>query len=206
MKVYIDNSVIGRLADIDRGVCRTSSRLNDDTAVLQQLFLQCAKKGIQLCTSDETIREIEQVRSGMPRLADMLVAKCRELTVLSIRHHERFFNRKYSVSSIYDKDVLEQIDLLVEEIALFLLDKTRVTRESKRQAVEADAYHLAVSKYYNCRIFVTCDYASIWAYRRLLKRHFNIDVRRPVELCEALRRGATGSNAAKAADSDIFVL
>ena len=200
MKVYIDNSVIGRLADIDRGIRRTSSKLNEDTAVLPQLFSRCAKKGIQLCTSDETIREIEQVRSDMPRLADTLIAKCKELTVLKVRHHERHFNRKYLVSSIYDKDVLDMIDLLVEEVALFLLDKTRVTRESKRQAVKADAYHLAVSKYYNCRIFVTCDYASIWAYRRLLKRQFDIDVQRPVELCEALRRGVTGGNSAKAGD------
>ena len=197
MKVYIDNSVIGRLEDIDRGIRRTSSKLIEDTAVLPQFFSQCAKKGIQLCTSDETIREIEQVRSDMPRLADMLVAKCRELTILTVRHHEWYFNRKHQVSSIYDKDVLDEIDLLVEAIALFLFDKTRVTRENKRQAVKTDAYHLAVSKYYNCRIFVTCDYASIWAYRRLLKRNFDIDVRRPIELYGVLRSGATGDNSIK---------
>jgi predicted nucleic acid-binding protein len=191
VKVYIDNSVIGRFADIDRRIHRTSEKLNEDTAILPQLFSQCAKKGIQLCTSDETIREIEQVRPGMPRLADMLVAKCRDLTILTVRHHEQYFNREYPASRIYDKDVLDQIDLLEEEIALFLLDKTRVTRESKRQAVKADAYHLAVSKHYRCRIFVTCDYASIWAYRRLLKRHFEINVQRPVELYEMLYRGVT---------------
>jgi hypothetical protein len=203
VKVYIDNSVIGRLADIDRGVRRTGSKLTEDTAVLPQLFSQCAKKGIQLCTSDETIKEIEQVRAGMPRLADTLIAKCKELTVLTVRHHRQYFNRKYLVSSIYDKDVLDQIDLLVEELTQFLLDKTRVTRESKRQAVEADAYHLAVSKYYNCRIFVTCDYTSIWAYRRLLKRHFDINVWRPVELCEVLRRRVTGRNSTTAGEFDI---
>jgi hypothetical protein len=194
VKVYIDNSVIGRLADIDRGIRRTSSKLYEDTAVLPQLFSRCARKGIQLCTSDETIREIEQVRSNMPGLADTLISKCKELTVLTVRHQLRHFNRKYPVSSIYDEDVLDRIDLLTEELALFLLDKTRVTRESKRQAVNADAYHLAVSKYHNCRIFVTCDYASIWAYRRLLKLRFDIDVRRPVELYEALCREATGGN------------
>jgi predicted nucleic acid-binding protein len=205
VKVYIDNSVIGRLADIDRGIRRTSSKLNEDTVVLPQLFSRCAKKGIQLCTSDETIREIEQVRSDMPRLADTLIAKCKELTVLTVRHHERHFNRKYLVSSIYDKDVLDQIEFLVEELTQFLLDKTRVMRKSKRQAVEADAYHLAVSKYYNCRIFVTCDYVSIWAYRRLLKRHFDIDVRRPVELCEALHRRVTGGNSTIAGEFDTLI-
>ena len=192
MKVYIDNSVIGRLVDIDRGIRRESRKLNEDTAVLPQLFSQCAKKGVQLCTSDETIREIEKVRPDMPRLADALVAKCKGLTVLTVRHQSRYFSRKYLVSSIYDKDVLDQIDLLIEDISTFLLDKTRVMRESKREAVAADAYHLAVCKYYNCRIFVTCDYASIWAYRRLLKRQFDVNIRRPVELWEEIRRGVTG--------------
>lgn len=34
---------------------------------------------------EETIREIEQVRADMPRLADMLAAKCNGLTILSVQ-------------------------------------------------------------------------------------------------------------------------
>jgi predicted nucleic acid-binding protein len=198
VKIYIDNSVIGRLADIDRGIRRTSRKLNDDTAVLPELFSRCAQSGIEVCTSDETIREIEQVRADMPRLADMLTAKCTGFTILSVRHYESQTGEEYGRSVMYNNDMPGRIGVVTEKLYEFLLGKTRITRESKRQAVRADAYHLAVCKYHNCMRFITCDYASVWAYRRLLKQYFDIHVCRPVELCEELRKndsapGFTGS-------------
>ena len=83
-------------------------------------------------------------------------------------------------------DSPSDVDLLAQELKTFLLDKTRITKEEKREAVEWDAYHLAVCKDNGCDIFLTCDYASIWAYRRFLRRIFNIEVRRPVELFEEI--------------------
>ena len=194
VKVYIDNSVIGRLADIDRGIRRTSRKLNEDTAVLPELFLRCAQNGIQLCTSDETVREIEQVRSDMPHLADMLAEKCSGLTFLSLRHDTGRDRIVYRNNTINAHGIPDNADVSIDKLHEFLLGKTRITRESKRRAVAVDAYHLAVCKYFNCVRFVTCDYASLWAYRRLLKRQFGINVCRPVEICEELRTGQDVSN------------
>lgn len=92
----------------------------------------------------------------------------------------------------------DRTDVLIDKLNAFLLGKTRITRESKRRAVAADAYHLAVCKHHDCVRFITCDYASLWAYRRLLKRRFDIHVCRLVELYEELRNnngvpGFTGS-------------
>ena len=81
-------------------------------------------------------------------------------------------------------DSPSSVDLLAQELKAFLLSKTKITRETKREAVEWDAYHLAVCKDNGCDVFLTCDYASIWAYRRFLKRLFAIKVRRPTELLE----------------------
>ena len=76
---------------------------------------------------------------------------------------------------------------LAQELKTFLLGKTKITRDAKREAVEWDACHLAVCKDNGCDVFLTCDYASIWAYRRFLKRLFAIEVRRPVELLKEIR-------------------
>ncbi len=183
MRVYLDNSVIGRLLDIDRGIKRGSKMLEEDMAILPDLLQLCIEKGIQLCISDDASTEIEKLRSSMPGLADALRAKLQSFTSLPIRHtitceggHDN------NMGAIYAPDRPSKVDLLAQELKTFLLSKTRITRESKREAVEWDAYHLAVCKDNGCEVFLTCDYASIWAYRRFLKGLFGIEVRRPIEL------------------------
>ena len=86
MKVYLDNSVIGRFMDIERGIKRGSKMLEEDIAILPELILQCADKGIQVCASDDAGAEIEKLRLNMPQLTDALISKLQSLTLLPIRH------------------------------------------------------------------------------------------------------------------------
>jgi hypothetical protein len=189
MKVYLDNSVIGRLMDIERGIKRGSKMLDEDVAILPNLVRQCAHKGFQVCASDDAGAEIEKLRLTMPQLTDALMSKLQSFTLLPIRHAIKWNDgHHWDMGSTWAGDSPSNVDLLAQELKAFLLSKTKITREAKREAVEWDAYHLAVCKDNGCDIFLTCDYASIWAYRRFLKRIFNIEVRRPVELFEQICR------------------
>jgi hypothetical protein len=183
MKVYLDNSVIGRLVDIERGVKQGSKMLEEDTAILPALLQLCAEKGIQLCVSNDAGAEIERLRSSMPRLTDALMAKLQSFTLLPIRHAIKWGDgHHWDMGFTWAGDSPSKVDLLAQELKGFLLSKTKITRQAKREAVEWDAYHLAVCRDNGCEVFLTCDYASIWAYRRFLKELFGIEVRRPVEL------------------------
>lgn len=187
MKVYLDNSVIGRFMDIERGIKRGSKMLEEDIAILPELILQCADKGIQVCASDDAGAEIEKLRLNMPQLTEALISKLLSLTLLPIRHAIKWGDgHHWDMGFTWAGDSPNDVDLLAQELKTFLLDKTRITKEEKREAVEWDAYHLAVCKDNGCDIFLTCDYASIWAYRRFLRRIFNIEVLRPVELFEEI--------------------
>jgi hypothetical protein len=182
MRVYLDNSVIGRLLDIDRGIEPQSQMLEEDIAILPDLLSLCAEREIQLCASDDAGAEIEKLRRSMPQLTDALMAKLQSFTLLPIRHAIRYDDgHHYGVDATYAEGSPSKVDLLAQELKAFLLSKTKITRDAKREAVEWDAYHLAVCKDNGCEVFLTCDYASIWAYRRFLKRLFTIEVRRPVE-------------------------
>lgn len=185
MRVYLDNSVIGRLLDIERGIKRGSKMLEEDMAVLPDLLQVCVEKGIQLCVSDDAGAEIEKLRPSMPQLTGALMAKLQSFTLLPIRHAIKWDDgHHWDMGFTWAGDSPSNVDLLAQELKAFLLSKTKITREAKREAVEWDAYHLAVCKDNGCDIFLTCDYASIWAYRRFLRRIFNIEVRRPIELLE----------------------
>ena len=182
MKVYLDNSVIGRLVDIERGIKPASRMLQEDMAVLPDILLVSIEKGIQLCASEETAIEIEKLRQDMPQLTNALIEKLHSFTLLPIRHAIGHDSSHYNdMDIVIPEDNGSRVDSLANELKAFLLKKTKITREEKRQAVEWDSYHLAVCKDNDCGIFLTCDYASIWAYRRFLKRLFSIEVRRPVE-------------------------
>ena len=125
----------------------------------------------------------------MPLLTDALISKLQSFTLLPIRHAIKWGDgHHWDMGITWAGDSPTNVDLLAQELKTFLLSKTKITREAKREAVEWDAYHLAVCKDNGCDIFLTCDYASIWAYRRFLRRIFNIDVRRPVELFEQIFR------------------
>ncbi len=81
MRVYLDNSVIGRLLDIKRGLKRGSKMLEEDMAILPNLLRLCVKKGIELCVSDDAGAEIEKLRSSMPQ-AMMMVTIMRESPIM----------------------------------------------------------------------------------------------------------------------------
>ena len=163
--------------------------LEEDVAILPNLIRLCADKRIQGCASDDAGAEIEKLRSTMPQLTDALMSKLQSFTLLPIRHAIKWGDgHHYDMGSKWAGDTPSNVDLLAQELKAFLLSKTKITREAKREAVEWDAYHLAVCKDNGCDIFLTCDYASIWAYRRFLRRIFNIEVRRPVELYEQICR------------------
>lgn len=192
MRVYLDNSTIGRLLDIERSIEPESNMLKEDMAVLPDLLQVCAEKGMELCASDDAGAEIEKLRSSMPQLADSLMAKLQSFTRLPIRHTIRYDDRHhYGMGARYADGNPSNVDLLAQELKAFLLSKTKITRAAKSEAVQWDAYHLAVCKDNGCEIFLTCDYASIWAYRRLLQRLFAIEVRRPVELFNEIKSAVT---------------
>jgi len=188
MKVYLDNSVIGRLMDIERGIKRGSKMLEEDVVVLPDLFRRCTKQGIQICTSDDAGAEIEKLRLTMPQLTDNLMLKLHSFTLLPIRHAIKWGDgHHWGMGFTWGGDSPSRVDLLAQELTAFLLNKTKITNKRKREAVEWDARHLAVCKDNGCDIFLTCDYASIWAYRKFLQRVFDIDVQRPVEFFRQLQ-------------------
>lgn len=189
MRVCVDNSVIGRLLDIERGLRRGSQMLEEDMAILPRLLQLCAERGILLCVSDEARAEIEKVRATMPHLAEALLFKLQSFTLLAgrdaIKNKE---GQRGDTGATYAEGSPTQVDWLTQELETFLLSKTRVTKDIKKEAVRRDAYYLAVCLDSGGDVFLTCDYASIWAYRRALKRLFGLEVRRPVELLEQVRR------------------
>jgi len=58
--------------------------LEEDVAILPNLIQLCAKKGIQICASDDAGAEIEKLRSSMPQLTDALMLKLQSFTLLPI--------------------------------------------------------------------------------------------------------------------------
>jgi len=163
--------------------------LKEDVGVLPDLFQQCTKQGIQICASDDAGAEIEKLRLTMPQLTDNLMLKLQSFTLLPIRHAIKWGDgHHWDMGSTWAGDSPSKVDLLAQELTAFLLNKTKITNKGKMEAVEWDAYHLAVCKDNGCDVFLTCDYASIWAYRRFLQRVFNIDVQRPIELFGQIHR------------------
>jgi len=187
MRIYLDNSVIGRLLDIDRGIQSLNRMLEEDMAVLPDLFKACVQKDIQFCASDDAGAEIEKLRHRRPELTDALMAKLQSFTLVPIRHATRYNDgHHYGMGATYAGNSPRKVDLLAQELNDFLLRKTRITKDAKREAIKWDAYHLAVCKDTGCDIFLTCDYASIWKYREPLKL-FGIEVKRPLELSKELQ-------------------
>lgn len=165
MRLYLDNSVVGRMVDIERCINRPSVKLQEDMAVLPYLVALCRERGIDLCTSYDSVVEVERLAIVMPEVHRRLMAQLSQLTLLPA-----------SADS----------DQMAQKLEQFLLQRTRVTRPEKSLAVRLDARHLGQSKNAGCNYFVTTDYASIWAYRRALEHDFGIKVRRPVELYDSL--------------------
>jgi hypothetical protein len=165
MKIYVDNSVVGRLVDIERGIQRPSVRLREDMKVLAALMGDCRRRGIELCTSRDSLAEVERMGAVMPQVHSLLLAQISMLKLLPRG---------------------KGADALARDVERYLLEKTRVARVEKRRAVRQDSRHLAVCRTARCDFFLTTDYASIWAHRRGLKRLFGIQVVRPVELCRAI--------------------
>lgn len=180
VRVYLDNSIIGRLQDIKRGVKRKSKMLEEDMAILPGLLHFCAQNGIELCVSDYAGTEIEKLRSSMPDLTNALLDTLHSFMLLPVRHTVRGNNNHPDPGDACFSE--NRVDSLVHELENFLLSKTQVKNDTKKQAVKWDACHLAVCKDNGCQVFLTCDYASIWGYRRFLKRIFGIEIKRPVEL------------------------
>ncbi len=166
MKIYLDNSIIGRLVDIAQSVKAPELRLEQDIAALPDLLALCRTRGYLLCISADSQTEISRV-GRVDRREELL----REL--------ERFrllppANEQNATSS------------LIMDLEQFLLSKTRITKAKKREAVHWDAAHLASCRVNSCHAFLTTDYGSIWAYRRALKRLYGINVKRPSELYQEI--------------------
>lgn len=103
MKVYLNNSVIGRLLDIERGIKRGSKMLTEDMAVITNLLRICIGKGIRLCTSNDTYLEIEKLRATMPQLTDTLISRLQSFTLLPAQFE---FSQNYT----------SEVDLLSQEL------------------------------------------------------------------------------------------
>lgn len=67
MRTYLDNSIIGRLADIERGIKQQNTMLQGDTDVVPQVTALCKERNIELCTSDDAGAEIEKLAMTNPR-------------------------------------------------------------------------------------------------------------------------------------------
>ena len=167
MKIYLDNSIIGRLVDIAQGVKAPERRLEQDMAVLPDLIAMCRAHGHVLCISADAETEITRV-GRTDRRKELL----REL---------KGFMRLPSAS---ERDETSSLAMDLEQ---FLLSKTRITRAEKREAMHWDAGHLASCQVNGCHVFLTTDYSSIWAHRRALKGLYATNVKRPVELYPDLK-------------------
>lgn len=166
MKIYLDNSIIGRLVDIARGIKPPEPRLEEDMAVLPALIALCRKRHYVLYISADAETEIARVER--PDRRQELFQQLQEFELLP--------------ATVESDEAASVADALKE----FLLSKTRITKSKKKQALHWDACHLASCWLSGCDVFLTTDYASIWAYRRTLKRIHGITVRRPVDLYEEL--------------------
>lgn len=161
----MDNAIIGRLTDITEGLIPGQSRLSEDMAVLRELIDLCQRRRHTLYVSPDA--EAEIMRLEAPARQQELLDMLRQFETLAV------------------PETPEWVSTL-EAIEKFLLGKTHISRAGKREAVHWDARHLATCRVSGCDLFLTTDYASIWAYRRDLKRLFGISVRRPMELYQEL--------------------
>ena len=166
MKIYLDNSIIGRPVDIARGMKPPEPRLEEDLAILPELIALCRNRDYLLCVSSEAEAEIDRVKK--PDRRQELFQKLQEFELLP--------------ATVDSNNAASLVDALEE----FLLSKTRITRAEKKQALRWDACHLASCRLNGCDVFLTTDYGSIWAYRRDLKRLHGVNVRRPAELYHEL--------------------
>jgi hypothetical protein len=166
MKIYLDNSIIGRLVDITQGVKAPEPRLEQDMAVLPGLLAMCHTRGHVLCISADARTEI--IRVGRIDRREELLGELERFMLLPPA------DEQYEASS------------LATDLERFLLSETRITRAKKREAVHWDATHLASCRANDCHVFLTTDYGSIWAYRRALKRLYGINVKRPSEFYQEL--------------------
>jgi len=166
MKIYLDNSIIGRLVDIARGVKAPERRLEQDMAVLPDLLAVCRTHAHVLYISADAQTEITRV--GRTDRRKELLLKLKGFMLLP------------------PADEQDETSSLVTNLEQFLLSKTRINRTEKREAVHWDAAHLASCRANSCHVFLTMDYGSIWAYRRALKRLYGINVKRPSELYQEL--------------------
>ena len=119
MKIYLDNSIIGRLVDIAHSVKAPERRLEQDMAVLPDLIGMCHTHGNVLCISADAETEITRV-GGTDRRKELL----QELG--------RFTLLPYA-------DEQDETRSLAMDLEQFLLSKTRITRAEKREAVHWDA-------------------------------------------------------------------
>lgn len=173
-QVYLDTTIISRLVDLERGVRPSSHRLQEDMAVLPQVLSLCLERGGVLCTSQDARSEIERLKAKRSGVRDALLRELERFALVPTRH-----------SAVGVRGDLP-LDSLVAEIEGFLLEKTQATNRLKVDRVRRDARHLAVSWDSGCDVFLTTDYASLWAYRRGLKERFGLRVLRPVELWKEL--------------------
>jgi hypothetical protein len=150
MKIYLDNSIIGRLVDIAQGVKAPEPRLEQDMDVLPHLLALCRTRGHLLCISADAQTEITRV--GRADRRKELLQKLERFMLLPPANEQ------------------DDSTSLVTDLEQFLLSKTRITKAEKREALHWDAAHLASCRVNSCRVFLTTDYGSIWAYRRALKR------------------------------------
>ena len=169
MKIYLDNSIIGRLVDIAQGVQAPEPRLNQDMAVLPCLIAICRTRDYVLGISADA--EMEIIKVGRPDRRKELLQELGRFVLLP------------------STDEQEETMSLITDLEQFLLSKTRITRPGKKEAVRWDARHLASCRVNSCHVFLTTDYGSIWAYRRALKRLYGINVKRPSELYLELTTG-----------------
>ncbi len=87
MRTYLDNSIIGRLADIERGIKQQNTMLQEDTDSIPKVIALCKEHGIELCASDDAGAEIEKLAVTNPEYRDKLMGHLRSFHLLPIRHH-----------------------------------------------------------------------------------------------------------------------
>jgi predicted nucleic acid-binding protein len=149
---------------VELGAVPTEPRLHADSLVLPSLVTRCRQRGVALCTSEESLAEIDRLAPHRPDIRDRLRLAVAAVEVLPVPS---------------DRAVSHALVAAVES---FLLAKTRVRNPRKRAALRRDALHLTAAVEGGCDVFLTTDYASIWAYRRGLQRLLDLRVLRPVEL------------------------
>lgn len=172
MKIFLDNSILGRLADLERGREPPSSGLREDMAVLEPLIDACLRQGHRLFVSADARGEIEAL-AAEPALHQRL-----------LRQLDRF--EELPIAPPPEDALWKEADWLVAEIHDLLLRRTRITNPRKRAALAMDARYLAACANHRCDIFLTVDYKSLWLHRGVLRREWGLKVQRPAELYRAL--------------------